>query len=309
MTSPLSFVWLEVTGKCQLTCAHCYADSGPRGTHGNMKGRDWLRVINEAAALGVQMVQFIGGEPTMHPELPDLVNGALASGLGVEVYSNLVHVRQELWETFEQPGVRLATSYYSDERSKHETITKRRGSYSRTKANVIEALRRSIPIRVGIVETHDDQRVEQARAELESLGVTDIGSDRLRQVGRGIRDQAAGLAQLCGNCAFGVLAVSPHGFVWPCVFSRWLSIGNVRDSSLTEILAGSRLSNVRRDLVEHFQQRPTHSTFSACNPDCNPHCNPCNPGCSPYNAPCNPACSPSCSPTCNPTNCRPRCLP
>jgi MoaA/NifB/PqqE/SkfB family radical SAM enzyme len=26
----LSFVWLEITGKCQLECAHCYADSGPQ---------------------------------------------------------------------------------------------------------------------------------------------------------------------------------------------------------------------------------------------------------------------------------------
>src|SRR4029077_7398440 len=25
----LSFLWLEVTGKCQLACEHCYAESGP----------------------------------------------------------------------------------------------------------------------------------------------------------------------------------------------------------------------------------------------------------------------------------------
>jgi MoaA/NifB/PqqE/SkfB family radical SAM enzyme len=28
----LSFVWLEVTGKCQLRCPHCYAESGPNAT-------------------------------------------------------------------------------------------------------------------------------------------------------------------------------------------------------------------------------------------------------------------------------------
>ncbi|PWK82464.1 hypothetical protein C8D88_11357 [Lentzea atacamensis] len=26
----LRFAWLEITGKCQLSCTHCYADSGPR---------------------------------------------------------------------------------------------------------------------------------------------------------------------------------------------------------------------------------------------------------------------------------------
>lgn len=29
----LGFVWLELTGKCQLECTHCYADSGPSGTN------------------------------------------------------------------------------------------------------------------------------------------------------------------------------------------------------------------------------------------------------------------------------------
>lgn len=61
--SDLSFVWLEVTGKCQLQCTHCYAESGPSGTHGKMGTADWIRVIDEAADLDVTAVQFIGGEP------------------------------------------------------------------------------------------------------------------------------------------------------------------------------------------------------------------------------------------------------
>lgn len=28
---------------------------------------DWRRVIEDGAALGVRMVQFIGGEPMLHP--------------------------------------------------------------------------------------------------------------------------------------------------------------------------------------------------------------------------------------------------
>ncbi|MGH3779149.1 MAG: radical SAM protein [Pseudonocardiaceae bacterium] len=63
--SGLSFVWLEITGKCQLECVHCYADSGPQGTHGTMTTEDWVVVIGQAAALGTRMIQFIGGEPTL----------------------------------------------------------------------------------------------------------------------------------------------------------------------------------------------------------------------------------------------------
>jgi MoaA/NifB/PqqE/SkfB family radical SAM enzyme len=35
-----------------------------------MSRSEWCRVIDEAAMLGVQLVQFIGGEPTLHPDLP-----------------------------------------------------------------------------------------------------------------------------------------------------------------------------------------------------------------------------------------------
>lgn len=153
-----------------------------------MEVDDWRRVIGEAATLGVRMVQFIGGEPTLHRALPELVSHALSCGLTVEVFSNLVHVSSSLWSVFSQPGVRLATSYYADHARQHEAVTGRRGSYASTMANIAETVRRSVPLRVGLIDIIDGQRVEQARQQLESLGVTSISTDRLRQVGRGARE-------------------------------------------------------------------------------------------------------------------------
>ncbi|WP_217637666.1 radical SAM protein [Actinopolyspora saharensis] len=110
----LSFVWLEITGKCQLECTHCYAESDPDGDHGAMDERAWRHVIDQSRELGAEMVQFIGGEPMLHPALPGLVDYARARGVEVEVFSNLVHVPQVVWDVLTVPGVRLATSYYSD---------------------------------------------------------------------------------------------------------------------------------------------------------------------------------------------------
>jgi len=302
----LSFVWLEITGRCQLSCLHCYAESGPAGDHGVMGRADWRRVIDQAAGLGVSMVQFIGGEPTLHPDLPDLIAHARAAGLEVEVFSNLVHVSDRLWATFVDERVSLACSYYSDDPAQHASITGQARSHARTRTNIIEALRRSIPVRVGVIDLSDGQHVDQALAELQRLGVTSIGRDRLRQVGRGIRDRAASTDQLCGHCADGVLAVSPDGAVWPCVFSRWLPVGNVLDSPLPQILASRELARVRGELRAAI--RPT----AACRPSCDPTCEPCSPRCSPgcqpncNPAPCQPKCSPGCSPTCHPTSCEPR---
>lgn len=46
------------------------------------------------------------------------------------------------------------------------------------------------------------------------------------------------VSQLCGNCGRGIAAISPDGDVWPCVFSRWVTTGNVLRTPLAEILAG-----------------------------------------------------------------------
>ncbi|MGO1052962.1 radical SAM protein [Crossiella sp. CA198] len=283
----LEFAWFEVTGKCQLECEHCYADSGPKGTNGTMRPEDWTRVIDEVAQLGGRMVQFIGGEPALHPGLPEMVNQARGRGLEVEVFSNLVHVPPQLWNVLAQPGVRLATSYYSDRPGEHAAITRRRGSHPRTKANIIEALRRSIPLRVGLIDVRDGQRVEQARAELAELGVTDIGVDHLRQVGRGVRDRTPSMDQLCGHCARGQVAISPDGSVWPCVFSRWMPVGNVRMHSLADILTSPTMAEATQTLEAHFA---TRATSGLCDPKCGPSCGPaCRPHCWPTgNGPCTP---------------------
>jgi MoaA/NifB/PqqE/SkfB family radical SAM enzyme len=158
---------------------------------------------------------------------------ALGAGLKVEVFINLVHVTPGMWETFAKPGVRLATSYYPDHAAEHVAVTKRAGSHRHTRANIVEALRRDIPIRVGVIGLRDAQR-------------------HMRGVGRG----GAGCASdLCGGCAGEVAAVSPDGSVWPCVFSRWLPVGNVREAPFADILAGQRNLDVRRELAAEFQQR------------------------------------------------------
>nr|WP_256334475.1 SPASM domain-containing protein [Lentzea albidocapillata] len=109
--------------------------------------------------------------------------------------------------------------------------------------------------------------------------------DRLRQVGRGVRDGGPDLGELCGQCGDCRVAIAPDGSVWPCVFSRWLSVGNVREESLADILTGSRMTETASVLATEFARRPL---------------NPCVPNM------CDPQCGPSCSPACRPAgNCVP----
>lgn len=70
--------------------------------------------------------------------------------------------------------VRPATSWHSGSPAEHAAVT-RRPSHARTRANIAEAVWRSIPLRVGIVGVQDGRRTRQAEAMPAELGVTDIG--------------------------------------------------------------------------------------------------------------------------------------
>ncbi|MFI6274367.1 radical SAM protein [Streptomyces sp. NPDC050988] len=266
----------ELTARCQLQCTHCCTLSGPKASTGTMTHDDWLKVIRAIAGLGIPGIQFIGGEPTLYPRLVELIEYSRRHGLAVEVYSNLAHIRGTLWETLEQDGVRLATSYYSDDPAQHDEITGVQGSYARTRANIVEALRRRIPLRAGIVHVLEGQRTEEAETELQQLGVPRIQIDRARKVGRAA-DQAVSIpsvSELCGHCFHQRAAISPDGDVYGCILSRFLPTGNVKGLTLEEILSGPRWAEARTAVPVR--------TGQGCAPDDSSDCDPANtPACAP----------------------------
>lgn len=275
----LSLLELEITGRCQLACTHCYASSGTHGTDGTMRMIDWEALIDQAADTGVPRVQFIGGEPTLYPGLPELVRHALSRGLEVEVYSNLIRVTSEMWDLFALPGVRIATSYYSDDPTAHNAITKRQ-THHRTRANIEKTLALGIPLRVGVVAVTSDQDIEQAAATLRALGVRHITSDRMRGIGRGARPGGQGVDQLCGLCGDGRMAILPSGKAAPCVLCRWLTLGNVGEADLGTLY--QRAQAAHEEIVAVVVERGKCSPDGDGNPGPVPPCNP------PLGSPCPP---------------------
>ncbi|MDG4535961.1 radical SAM protein [Streptomyces sp. AV19] len=270
------FAWLEITGFCNLECVQCYANSSPQGDHGTMTDADWFRVMDELAATGVRDVQFIGGEPTLHPSFPAYVRHARTKGMRIEVFSNMTHIRDEAWEVLQLPEVRLAFSYYSDWAQDHDDVTKSKGSHARTRANVEKAKQLGIPMRGSIIRVLTDQRSKPAETDLLEIGIRDVRTDKLRPFGRGAAGKNPDIKKLCGRCGRGKIAIGPDGDVWPCVFARWMSIGNVHEKNVEEIYYGVPNRLVRAELEEAFPHTIVDGK-PKCLPDCNPSFETCSP--------------------------------
>ena len=63
------FLIASITGKCNLSCAGCYAQaSAPSGLN-ELDVKVWERIFTEAKELGIAMILLAGGEPFLRPDV------------------------------------------------------------------------------------------------------------------------------------------------------------------------------------------------------------------------------------------------
>jgi hypothetical protein len=299
----ISFLWLEITAKCNLECRHCYADSGPREQLlGEMSTQEWLQVLDDCSTLGCRQTQFIGGEPTLHPDLPEMIAFACERGYSfIEVFTNATRITESLMQVLVKHKAHIAVSFYSDDPATHDTITKRQGSFDRTVRNIERLINAGVPVRAGIIETHlNVGHSPAARSFLESLGVSDIKVDGERGIGRGARNEHVGdpMTELCGECWKGKLCVTSSSRTYPCVFSRFVDIGSAK-KGISTLLESDSLHQFRTVLKNYKHQISCDPTHSSCQPETFRACQPT--GCVPLSK-----CAPDCAPSCGPSSsCRP----
>jgi uncharacterized Fe-S cluster-containing radical SAM superfamily protein len=299
--NPLSFLWLELTNRCNLQCTHCYAESGPRaGDQDLLERSDYERLMTEATEIGCRQIQFIGGEPTLNPDLPRHIQFAVRKGYSfIEVFSNLTRVDGPLIELFKTHGVHVATSVYAAAAETHDAVTRVRGSFNRTMASVRRLLEANVPVRAGVIEMEQNAGQSEATVRfLRELGVREVRTDRLRHFGRGAADDdERQMTELCGSCAGGTVCVAPDGRVSPCIMSKQWSVGDCRTASLAELVSGRELRAVRQQIhASVVAPRQAEPRAESCGP-----CTPCSPDSS-----CKP-CPPNTS--CPPNECAPYCVP
>ena len=301
-SAPLNFLWLELTNQCNLQCSHCYAESGP-----HTSGKDALtcaqyrQLINEAYEAGCRRIQFIGGEPTLNRDLPELIR--LCSDLGyafIEVFTNLTRLTDELLACFRENGIHVATSVYAPMAEIHDKITHITGSFAQTVSNLRKLSQAEIQIRVGIIEMQENAGQVQATARfLNGLGIQNVGTDGVRHFGRGGVNRQGDMTELCGQCADRILCVGSDGKVSPCIMSKLWSVGSVFDTPFAELIASERLATIRSEIYHATIQRESEggnqeTVHSICDPKT----------CGPYST-CKPTTGPG---PCAPSGCTP-CFP
>jgi len=123
---------LALTFRCQNKCIHCYA-GGPRET-AELDAEEWKRVIDKLQSIGVFILTFTGGEPTLRDDLPDLLHYAQAKGIVTGLITNGRRLKdKEYVRNLEKAGLDFVQiTLESHKPEVHDSITSAKGSWKET---------------------------------------------------------------------------------------------------------------------------------------------------------------------------------
>ncbi len=97
-------VW-NITRTCNLRCVHCYADSHAQQYPGELTPEQCHAVIDDLADYQVNALLLSGGEPLLHPHLPEMLEHATNRGLKVTISTNGTRITPEYAALFKRLGV------------------------------------------------------------------------------------------------------------------------------------------------------------------------------------------------------------
>jgi len=151
-SGPLVMV-LTVTERCNLKCAYCYKGK-PRSEGPELTTREILRLINQAADLGVIRCFVTGGDPTMRPDLSKIVSSLLKADIFPFVSTKGYNMTDKLARNLAETGLEnIQVSLDSCYPNITDKITGVKGSFQAT-INAIKILKqKDFKVRVKAVVT------------------------------------------------------------------------------------------------------------------------------------------------------------
>ena len=261
----LDFIWIETTSRCNLRCIHCYAEATTKKTVEPNKSQifDWL---DQAAAIGCRNVQFTGGECTLRNDIRELITHAVSKNYEtIEIFTNGNSLDESLISFLADNNIQIAISLYSYKSKSHDIISGVKGSHKKTLQSLKLLLAYGVSVRGSIIAMKQNEKeLEATQLFLHELGVISAPADPIRPCGRGSslkdwpKEYGSNIMrtkpdfhanrslfeknQHWNSCWFGKAAITPEGYVLPCVFARDQVAGNLNDHSLEWIMKNGLLS-------------------------------------------------------------------
>jgi len=163
-------VTFELTYGCNLRCVHCYNPTHRALPH-ELTTSEICALLKQIADLGVLTVTFTGGEPSVRPDIGDILQCARRQGLMIHLMTNATRITPSFTHLLREVGVsQINVSIYGATEAVYERMTAVPGSYRQFRQGMLNLAAAALPVVVRMpVTTINCEEIQACRQLVESL--------------------------------------------------------------------------------------------------------------------------------------------
>lgn len=182
----LRIIQLQLTNKCNMSCAHCYAESGRSLPH-EITTSNVFELIDEFVDLGGSRLFLTGGEALLYKNLNAVISYAKKRHLFVYLSTNGFSLTAEKADQLVKLGVgAVNVSIDGDNDETHDRFRGRRGAFKKALRSLKLFSERGIPCGSQTTLFKDNlTQSENIFNAMHSLGVSPCSFTRMAPQGRG----------------------------------------------------------------------------------------------------------------------------
>jgi radical SAM protein with 4Fe4S-binding SPASM domain len=176
---------MALTFKCQNDCVHCYA-GGPQDTP-ELNTSQWKEVIDRLDQIGVFILTFTGGEPTLREDMPELLQYSQNKGMVTGLITNGRKLKDKSYvKTLEGAGLDFVQiTLESHKPAIHDLMTATMGSWKETVAGIKNAVKSQIYVTTNTtLSKHNAPDFMETIDYIKELNVAAFGCNSLIHSGK-----------------------------------------------------------------------------------------------------------------------------
>lgn len=177
---------LALTYRCNNNCAHCY-NARPR-QQPELTTQQWKGILDRLWAIGIPHIVFTGGEPTLRPDLPELIAYAEQNGQITGINTNGRRLKDPAFvESLVAAGLdHVQITFESHVPAIHDEMVHAHGAWQDTLAGIQNALKSKLFVMTNTTLLQNNAAyLSETLDFLANLGVPTIGLNALIYSGHG----------------------------------------------------------------------------------------------------------------------------
>lgn len=119
---------IEFSLKCNFSCPYCYVPQQEE-LNGELTPAEHRDVILQAKAIGAERIIVLGGEPSIYPNIEDMIRFMVSQGLSVELFTNGTGISSTFAEFLHRHHVRVVLKMNTFDPDLQDRLSGKTGAY------------------------------------------------------------------------------------------------------------------------------------------------------------------------------------